>query len=67
MNTRPHKRSARPSNDAMYAPLLAGFTELLGVEGRPFGKKTNQFLELVMDAKESNGIWRYTGTRAERR
>ena len=38
IHTRPRKRSVRPSNDAIYTHLLDGFTELLGVKGRPFGQ-----------------------------
>jgi hypothetical protein len=38
MNIRPHKRSAHPRNDAIYAHLLDGFNELLRVTGEPFGQ-----------------------------
>jgi hypothetical protein len=38
IDSRPHKRSARPGNDAKYTHLLDSFTDLLGVKGRPFGQ-----------------------------
>jgi hypothetical protein len=38
MNIRPHKRSAHPRNDPIYAHLLDGFNELLRVRGEPFGQ-----------------------------
>ena len=51
MNTRPHKRSAHPSNDAKYVHLLDGFTELLGVKGRPFGQLNKPFFG-ISDGRE---------------
>jgi hypothetical protein len=37
-NLRPYKQSTRTSHDTTYAHILDGFTESLGVKGRPFGQ-----------------------------